>query len=455
MSKRDRHFTPTAFHSLLDHLPRATHWWGLIEWACLLLITPFLLFATPTRAPLLLVIPVLWVLRRLILGRFVPPTPVDVPVLVLMVMGGVGFCVSPNPGWSQMKIDALLLGVGFLYATVDLLEPAERLRWVPAGVIGLSLALLGLGFLGTRWASKIPQWTAMMAGLPGEIGWLTEGETFFNPNVIGGALLWVLPLSLCLLFWAMRRGERRWGWAAAEGCVTLLSLGLLLLSQSRGAWLGFAASLLMTLVLAGGHLGRVVAVMLMVALLALTAVGPAGLRQATQVNEEAARILSPVSAERRFEIWSRAQYIIADFPFTGPGLDAFRYVMPIMYPLFQARPGVPIPHVHNEFLDVAVDLGLPGLVAWQALYIVTFGMLWQSYRRTQDSLVRTLALGSGGALIAHLVYAMTDCAVLVAKPNIVFWVIVGLSIVLHGAAQTEQREKNRTQVNTDATDFHR
>jgi putative inorganic carbon (HCO3(-)) transporter len=449
MSKRDRHLALVAFPSLLNHLSRATHWWGLIEWACLLPITPLLLFAAPSRAPLLLVIPTLWVLRRLVLGRFVPHTPVDIPVLVLIVMGGVGFCVSPNPGWSQMKIDALLLGVGLLYATVDLLEPAERLRWVPAGVICLSLALLGLGLLGTRWASKIPRWTAMMTGLPGEIGWLPEGETFFNPNVIGGALLWGLPLSLCLLFWAMRRGERRWGWAAAEG--------LLLLSQSRGAWLGFAISLLAMLMVAGGRLGRAGAALLLVALLALTLVDPVSLRQATQVvqvDEDSARILSAISLERRFEIWSRAQYIIADFPFTGPGLDAFQYVMPIMYPLFQARPGVLIPHVHNEFLDVAVDLGLPGLVAWQALYIVTFWMLWRSYRRTQDSLVRVLALGSSGALIAHLVYGMVSCAILVAKPNIVFWVIVGLSIVLHGAAQTEQRERNRTQINTDATGLH-
>jgi hypothetical protein len=45
-----------------------------------------------------------------------------------------------------------------------------------------------------------------------------------------------------------------------------------------------------------------------------------------------------------------------------------------------------------------------------------------------------LALGSGGALIAHLVYGMTDCAVLDAKPNVAFWVILGLSVTLHRAA---------------------
>jgi putative inorganic carbon (HCO3(-)) transporter len=417
----------------MRHLLQVTHCWGLIEWVCMLLMTPLLLFAVPARAPLLLVIPALWILRRLILGGFVPFTPVDIPVLVLMVMGGVGFCVSPNPGWSQMKIDALLLGVGLLYATVDLLELAERLRWVPAGVIGLGLGFLVLGLLGTKWHLKIPQLTALAAGLPGGISWLPEGEAFFNPNVIGGALLWVLPLSLSLLSWAMRREERRWGWVAAQGIISVLSLGLLLLTQSRGAWMGFIVSLLALLVVAGGRLGRVGKILLVIALLVLVTVSPV-IRRAVQVGDVSARILSTVTVEQRLEIWSRAQYAIADFPFTGLGLDAFRYVMPVMYPLFQTQSDELIPHAHSEFLQVALDLGLPGLVAWQALYMVAFWMLWWAYQGSSDGLVHVLALGSGGTLIAHLVYAMTDCSVLDAKPNIVFWMIVGLSVALYRAA---------------------
>lgn len=394
----------------MRHSARATHLWRWLNWGCMLILTPLLLSPTPARAPLPLVIPALWALRRVILGRFVQRTPVDLCVLVLLVMGGVGFCVSPDPRWSQLKIDGLTLGIVIMYATVDLLEPDEALRGVPAGVIAVGLALFGLGVVGTGWGLKIPQLEAVGASLPGEVAWLPEGETSFNPNVIGGALLWMLPLSLSVILWALRRRERSWGQAAAQSVIALIGLGLLGMTQARGAWLGFVAGLMILLVIAGGHWGRLLAVLFLIVLLVLLVAGPAAVRQAIQLDGESARILSTVSMEQRLEIWSRAQYAIADFPFTRLGLDAFQCVMPILYPLFQTPIDRLVPHAHNEFLQVALDLGLPGLVAWLALYVVTFWMLWRTYRCAADDLMRALALGCPGVLTAHLVYAMTDCA---------------------------------------------
>jgi putative inorganic carbon (HCO3(-)) transporter len=407
------------------------YWWGLIEWVCLLLITPLLLFTSPNLAPLLLVIPTLWGIRRLILGRFVPHTPVDLVILVLMVMGGVGFSVSPNPAWSHLKINSLLLGVGFLYATVDLLTHPVRLRWVPAGVVTLGSAFLALGLIGTRWVLKIPRLGTLTGGLPSELAWLPKGETTFNPNVIGGALLWVLPLALSLLIWALQSWERRWRLAAAEGVTVILCLGLLFLTQARGAWIGFLAGLLTILGIAGGRLMRAGVAMSLATLLVLVASMAVRSDQLACVSEESIPLLSTVSIQHRLQIWSRAQYAIADFPFTGLGLDAFQYVMPVMYPLVQVQLDTLVPHAHNEFLQMALDVGLPGLVAWQALYIGTFSMLWRAYRRGSSTLVQPLALGSGAALIAHLAYSMTDCAILDAKPNIVFWLVIGLSTALY------------------------
>ncbi|MBU4225932.1 MAG: O-antigen ligase family protein [Chloroflexi bacterium] len=75
------------------------------------------------------------------------------------------------------------------------------------------------------------------------------------------------------------------------------------------------------------------------------------------------------------EVWSRAIYGIQDFPFTGMGVNAFRKVVPVLYPLFTVSPDVDIGHAHNEFLQAGLDLGIPGLIAFSALYIGVFWML--------------------------------------------------------------------------------
>jgi hypothetical protein len=111
-------------------------------------------------------------------------------------------------------------------------------------------------------------------------------------------------------------------------------------------------------------------------------------------------------------------------------------------------------------------------VAWLALYLVAFWMLGQAYRRSANrpsppppssilhppssilhspssilhpptGLIQALALGSAGALIAHLGYAMTDCAVLDAKPNVVFWLVIGLSVALYQAQESADGETDK------------
>jgi putative inorganic carbon (hco3(-)) transporter len=79
------------------------------------------------------------------------------------------------------------------------------------------------------------------------------------------------------------------------------------------------------------------------------------------------------------------RFIIQDFPFTGMGMNVFRKVVPVLYPLFLIGPDIDIGHAHNEFLQAALDLGIPGLIAFLALYIGVFWMLADVWRATRHS----------------------------------------------------------------------
>ena len=97
-------------------------------------------------------------------------------------------------------------------------------------------------------------------------------------------------------------------------------------------------------------------------------------------------------------------------------------------------------------MQAALDLGIPGLIAFLALYIGAFWMLREIWRRADYALpvadsqlfahsfallaslvtLRSLTLGFASGLFAHMVYGLTDAVALGANPGILFWMLLGL-----------------------------
>jgi hypothetical protein len=193
------------------------------------------------------------------------------------------------------------------------------------------------------------------------------------------------------------------------------------------------------------------------------------------VSADSAFSLDSLSA--RLEIWSNAFYGIQDFPFTGMGMNIFRKEMPLLYPLVNISPEMDIGHAHNEFLQAGLDLGIPGLIAFIALYIITFWMLirtWKCMRiNLQPSalgqgvaipstkprgrfsvidispfvdtgLIQMVVLGLGVGLLAHMLWGLTDAMALGARPAFIFWILLGLISGLHQQAQERWAVKDNS-----------
>jgi len=142
--------------------------------------------------------------------------------------------------------------------------------------------------------------------------------------------------------------------------------------------------------------------------------------------------------------------MLQDFPFTGIGLGTFDLVQPLLYPFFLSA-GL-AHHAHNLFLQVAVDLGLPGLIAYLALLLGCFYCTWQAYRALRAPRNRvspgnrvsprnpvskpappwlaSLALGLLGSLIALSVHGLVDAATWSNKLSFIPWCAFGLSAAL-------------------------
>ncbi|MDQ4077543.1 MAG: tetratricopeptide repeat protein [Chloroflexota bacterium] len=403
-------------------------WLERYELVLLALATPLLLF--PGRWTLLglVIIAISWIARHQVRGVWTIPTYLDRPICVLFLTLGVGIVVSSNLTLSLNRAAVMLLGVFLFYGLANGLRSERQVLAVALGLVLMAIGIALLGLVGTDWkrgtliemgfASQIYNGLpTLIRGVPGS-GVPTQSE-LFNPRMVAGTMAFLIPVPLSLLLWGEGRASRM---------LSLLALPLLgmtlLLTQSPQALLGLAIGLFALEVLKKNL--PWCAVLLLLAGLLLLFVLVWNLYLASALPPALVERLG-IGVQARLEIWQRALYMIRDTPFTGIGLNTFPLLNDRFYSLVPDR----TPHAHNTFLQTAVDLGIPGLVAFLALILMFFRTLKRTYTATTDHNHRALLLGIAGSVAAWLGYGLADALVLGHKTAIGIWVMLGLLAALN------------------------
>jgi O-antigen ligase len=419
-------------------------WVARLEIPALVLIAPALLFPTPARLLVLVAVPFLWMAARRTSGSAIPRTPLNVALFVLLAMVGVSLYATFDIIWSLGKVSGVVLGVLFFWAITRWLITPHRLAVATALFLLAGGALAVLALVGTTRFYKFEglpmQFPVVIRGVPG-------AEQGFNPNAVAGCLVLFVPLQIALL--ATARGRT---WAAGitgrwimPFQVLLLALtgGTLLLMQSRAAWLG----LIVAATIAGAWRSRIIRALALCGAVVIVLA-------ATQVDTRAivSRALDRSGSSLdyavavRLELWSKALEGIREHPVTGMGMNAFRKLkpvrFPIKYPAYIAVPEEPLPHAHNHLLQAALDLGIPGLIAYAAVWIVAATLLVQVLRSSQE-VHRIMAGGLAAGLMAHFVFSMTDAIPLGAKVGILFWFTLALTVGVHRVSLPAPRDPSR------------
>ena len=407
-----------------------------------ILAGPILLFGERFPSPLVLLALAAilhpWVARLISRGHLSRPTPLDLPVLAMFLMVPLGLYASVDLELSLPLVGQLLVGASLFYGLANATKPKVHPGWLAFlfvfGTAGLTLAVLIVSVLG-GWG---------LQGLlkpQGGVVTLPLGEQL-NLNVLAGLAAMALPLAL-------RPGSRqplgvRGPFLLSKQAVTriflavaiALMLTLMIPSTSRGAYLGIAAGLFTLGIAYYPSLLLTVPPILLGLWVLGQRVGWATIMEA--LSSGAVR-----SWAVRQELWSRAIYMMQDFPFTGIGPGAFRRVAPVLYPFFLCSNDSPPVHAHNLFLQVGVDLGVPGLVAYGAVIPVVILMAWRSFRRFrtlgQEDLA-ALSVGLLAAIVAMLAHGLLDAPLWGGKLAVVPWFIMGLIANLY--LQTKKEEQS-------------
>lgn len=413
----------------------------MLEWALLLLATPFLLFpsvyprlAAGALAAVGLAIVAVTAVDWKRVGLWEVAGLLQLPWAMITVWTVVGAMVSQTPDLTLPKFTGIALGMLMLRVVLLTGTTLSRIWWLAAGYFVAGTAMVIGGMLaGPRWLNKFDLLYYLDGLIPRVVLGMPGAEGGVNSTALGGSTLWLLPVATVLALYGLMltvRGrstgdDRRWSLPATMGCAAAaLAAGfVLLLSQARAAWMAVPVTAFLVFVIRSRRaigwwvLGAVSAVM----------------AWAYVAQWSLVRIFGP---ERPF-IWGLAAALIRSHPLAGAGLGSFRL---LAGPAPEA--GIPEPlfvaHAHNVFLQVALDVGIPGLIGYLGLLGLATYMTRRMLQREGHGAARALCAGLWANLVAIHLFGLVDAIGLGTKVGVFFWWNLGLIAALHNEANKSQ-----------------
>jgi O-antigen ligase len=132
-----------------------------------------------------------------------------------------------------------------------------------------------------------------------------------------------------------------------------------------------------------------------------------------------------VNADVRVAIWRDTVHSLQAHPWIGSGLGGYERAL---YQYKTAKPTKTLDFAHNDYLQIAVELGIPGLalalllgvwILWRSLAVA----LWHRDVRNWE-----LSVGLLGALVAIGMHSMTDFNLYIPANATAFAWLGGLSV---------------------------
>jgi O-antigen ligase len=347
--------------------------------------------------------------------------------MVCLATSSIGYADSPAQAMKEsVKWLELLLAV---LIVVDLASAPSVARWVIGAMLvaGAAEAVYGtVQFL-----------TDTGPGAFQLRGALRAFGHFDQPNPFAGYLATILPLAICMALCPANPATFRWMSLAAA---SLLGVGISL-SQSRGAWLGFAVAALCLLLvwsrftrrlLIPGALGGTLALALAVSGL----LPPAFVDRLGQTVEyfgvfdvRTVEVTSDNWAVvERMAHWQAGWYMFLEHPWLGVGAGNYAQAYP---DYFVGAWHEPLGHAHNYYLNILAELGIVGGSLLLLLLALAFqrlgGVLVRSEMLT-DAFWRAVLAGVFGGLVVFCIHNMFD-SLFVHSVNIQVGVLIGMGLL--------------------------
>ncbi len=384
--------------------------------------------------------------------------PVDVMVAAFAVMLFFGGFIS----LSGSSVKPALLMICLLCAYFLAVELICTRKWlvkcsmacvgsaVLESLYGIALYFTGGGYSSQAWLDS-----DMFSSIGGRAVGSLE-----NPNMLGEYLILIIPIAFAMF---IGRGE---GMRRISAFVSLGIMGsCLILTWSRGAWLGIILAIVVMLFM--WHRRALWLVFAGIASIPiLPSVLPASiLNRFTSIGN-----LSDSSTSYRVHIWHATVNMISDNPVSGIGIGEGAWDR--LYPLYTFMGVEAAPHSHNLYLQIWLELGVFGILTFVFLMLMLYSSGFTLFAKLSDpclavknelvddmsrrssftpqqtkTQIRISCAAPLCGIIAVLAQGMTDYIWYNYRLYLMFWLMCGLasSYIRSGRSMLE----TESEVNTD------
>lgn len=353
-------------------------------------------------------------------------TPIHLLVLLYWAISFVATGLSPVKTSALEGLIKLSLNL-LLFALVARVMRSPRLRSVLIGVY-LHAALIVSVFGIRQWffgAKALATWVDAESTLANT----TRVYSFLgNPNLLAAYLLPAVVLSAAAIF-----AWQHWGAKVLAVTMFVVNSACLVLTFSRGGWIGFVVAGFVFLLLLvhwfSQYLPRFWRKLALPLVLGFSAAIVLGAVMTVEPLRD--RVASMFAGREdssnnfRLNVWAAVREMIRDRPILGigPGNDAFNKV----YPRYQ-RAGYTALSAYSVILEIAVETGIIGLTCFLWLLLVT---LSQGWKRVQQ--LRAAANPEGfwlmaaiATLVGMLCHGMVDTVWYRPQVSTLWWLMIAL-----------------------------
>lgn len=263
------------------------------------------------------------------------------------------------------------------------------------------------------------------------------GERVFsslaNPNFLAGYMVMVLPLAL--YFYFSRKNKNK---SLIFILAALMIFSSILFSQSRGGFLALVGGLIIFFILGGikffwQHKQKSLILIISFFILFFffggslsqrlkqTFIPKTNLKKIENI-ENIESIGNSENTQERIYIWQKTLKIIKEYPLVGIGPDNLRLIFNnyerLDDPSFHSF--TIVDRVHNDFLEMAVSRGIPGLVFYLFILISFIYLFCKNFKNQSQKL---LFASLGASMTAYLIQNQFSFSIIALSS--LFWILGG------------------------------